>query len=46
MDKVWTRHWPPGIDEAAIPIRLPAEPLPGKILKGGLRELDRGEPCR
>ncbi|OGK77138.1 MAG: hypothetical protein A2X53_18615 [Candidatus Rokubacteria bacterium GWA2_70_23] len=26
MERIWTRHWAPGVDEAAI--RLPAEPLP------------------
>ena len=26
MERIWTRHWPPGVDEATI--RLPAEPLP------------------
>ncbi len=25
MERIWTRHWPPGVDEAAI--RLPREPL-------------------
>lgn len=26
MAKLWSRHWPPGVDEATI--RLPTEPLP------------------
>lgn len=34
MEKIWTRFWPPGVDEARI--RLPEEPLP-VILKRNAR---------
>ena len=35
MERIWTRHWAPGVDEAAI--RLPAEPLPVFLTRNAVR---------
>jgi len=39
MERIWTRHWPPGVDEAAI--RLPAEPLPVFLARNAERLGDK-----
>jgi long-chain acyl-CoA synthetase len=37
--KIWKRHWPPGVDEAAI--RLPAEPIPVILKRNATAEPSR-----
>jgi len=39
MERIWTRHWAPGVDEAAI--RLPAEPLPVFLTRNAERLGDK-----
>ena len=39
MERIWTRHWAPGVDEGAI--RLPAEPLPVFLTRNAERLGDK-----